>query len=58
MFFFFLDHACMWPESVVRLLENLNKVSCLFLIFITLKSVAEKTYGIYQISVVCYVLLF
>jgi hypothetical protein len=43
----------MWPESVVRLLETLNKVSCLFLVFIKLKSVEEKTYGIYQIEVVC-----
>jgi hypothetical protein len=41
-----------------RLLETLNKVSCLFLISIKLKSVAEKTTGIYQINVVCYVLFF
>jgi len=45
----------MWPESVVRLLETLNKVSCLFLMLIKLKRVAEKNYGIYQINVVCYV---
>ena len=48
----------MWPESVIRLLETLNKFSCLYLIFIKSKSVTDKTYGIYQINVACHVLFY